>query len=156
NLWYSQQARSFATTSRAPYGSLTRIGIPLCQNVRSQSVSLWIEPIWKGMQCHLHGGRHAGSALRQAAPQGSGQWETQVNERGQHPMRRLKRDPMERAFLRGYQHGVSGKSRDLCPFTHPLTRQAWLNGWREGRGDNWDGLTGTAGIHRLNEMRAVG
>lgn len=29
----------------------------------------------------------------------------------------------------------------------------WL---REGRGDNWDGMTGTAGIHRLNELHAVG
>ena len=35
-------------------------------------------------------------------------------------------------------------------------RQAWINGWREGRGDNWDGMTGTAGIHRLNEINAVG
>ncbi|MBU2257480.1 MAG: ribosome modulation factor, partial [Gammaproteobacteria bacterium] len=26
-------------------------------------------------------------------------------------MRRLKRDPLERAFLRGYQYGISGKSR---------------------------------------------
>ncbi|MFJ2464000.1 ribosome modulation factor, partial [Pseudomonas sp. NPDC087615] len=26
-------------------------------------------------------------------------------------MRRLKRDPLERAFLRGYQYGVGGKSR---------------------------------------------
>ncbi|PKL94721.1 MAG: ribosome modulation factor, partial [Gammaproteobacteria bacterium HGW-Gammaproteobacteria-9] len=25
-----------------------------------------------------------------------------------------------------------------------------------GRGDNWDGLTGTAGLHRLNELHAVG
>ena len=40
-------------------------------------------------------------------------------------MRRLKRDPLEKAFLRG-------------------------------RGDNWDGMTGTAGIHRLNELHAVG
>ena len=48
-------------------------------------------------------------------------------------MRRLKRDPMERAFLRGYQHGIHGKSRDLCPFSHPEVRQAWINGWREGR-----------------------
>jgi hypothetical protein len=32
----------------------------------------------------------------------------------------------------------------------------WINGWREGRGDNWDGMTGTAGIHRLNELHAVG
>ncbi|MEK1838739.1 MAG: ribosome modulation factor, partial [Pseudomonas sp.] len=30
-------------------------------------------------------------------------------------MRRLKRDPLERAFLRGYQYGVGGKSRELCP-----------------------------------------
>jgi ribosome modulation factor len=75
-------------------------------------------------------------------------------------MRRLKRDPLERAFLRGYQHGINGKSRDLCPFTDTSTstsaRQAWINGWREGRGDNWDGLTGTAGIHRLNALNAVG
>ncbi|HCP56103.1 MULTISPECIES: ribosome modulation factor [Pseudomonas] len=71
-------------------------------------------------------------------------------------MRRLKRDPSEKAFLRGYQYGVHGKSRELCPFTNPSVRQAWLNGWREGRGDNWDGMTGTAGIHRLNELHAVG
>ena len=71
-------------------------------------------------------------------------------------MRRLKRDPMERAFLRGYQHGIHGKSRDFCPFSHPEVRQAWINGWREGRGDKWDGLTGAAGIHRLNELHAVG
>ncbi|WP_288856109.1 ribosome modulation factor, partial [uncultured Pseudomonas sp.] len=56
-------------------------------------------------------------------------------------MRRLKRDPLERAFLRGYQYGVGGKSRELCPFTLPSVRQAWINGWREGRGDNWDGMT---------------
>jgi len=77
-------------------------------------------------------------------------------DRGQHPMRRLKRDPLERAFLRGYQYGIHGKSRELCPFTLPSVRQAWINGWREGRGDNWDGMTGTAGIHRLNELHAVG
>ncbi len=71
-------------------------------------------------------------------------------------MRRLKRDPLERAFLRGYQHGVTGKSRDLCPFNLASTRQAWINGWREGRSDNWDGYRGTAGIHRLNELNAVG
>jgi hypothetical protein len=43
-------------------------------------------------------------------------------------------------------------------FAHLLyrQRQAWINGWREGRGDNWDGMTGTAGIHRLNELHAVG
>lgn len=71
-------------------------------------------------------------------------------------MKRLKRDPLERAFLRGYQFGISGKSRDHCPFSQPPTRQAWLNGWQEGRDDNWDGLIGAAGLHRLDERRAVG
>ena len=72
-------------------------------------------------------------------------------------MRRLKRDPLERAFMRGYQYGVSGKSRDLCPINpSSSSRQAWLNGWREGRVDNWEGMIGTAGIHRLSELRAVG
>lgn len=67
-------------------------------------------------------------------------------------MRRLKRDPMERAFQRGYRYGIHGKSHELCPFTQPDTRQAWINGWREGRNDNWDGLIGAAGLHRLNQI----
>lgn len=70
-------------------------------------------------------------------------------------MRRLKRDPLERAFTRGYQHGISGRSRDLCPFTNANMRQSWLNGWREGRGDNWDGLTGTASLQRLDQIQNV-
>ncbi|MDX9687566.1 MULTISPECIES: ribosome modulation factor [Halopseudomonas] len=71
-------------------------------------------------------------------------------------MRRLKRDPMERAFLRGYQNGVQGKSQDSCPFNGGPNRQNWINGWREGRADHWAGYTGISGVHRLNEMRAVG
>lgn len=71
-------------------------------------------------------------------------------------MRRLKRNPLTRAFVRGYQNGLTGKSKDCCPFNTTSSRQAWLNGWREGRGDQWDGLTGTAGLHRFNELNAVG
>ncbi len=70
-------------------------------------------------------------------------------------MRRLKRDPMERAFLRGYQNGVSGKSQDACPFNSASVRQNWINGWREGRADHWAGYTGVSGVHRLNEMRII-
>ncbi|KPX34349.1 Ribosome modulation factor [Pseudomonas coronafaciens pv. zizaniae] len=99
----------------------------------------------------------AGTNGRRFCPTSSrGLRDITVNRRGHYPMRRLKRDPLERAFLRGYQYGVHGKSRELCPFTLPSVRQAWINGWREGRGDNWDGMTGTAGIHRLNELHAVG
>jgi len=59
-------------------------------------------------------------------------------------------------FCADINMALVGKSRELCPFTLPSVRQAWINGWREGRGDNWDGMTGTAGIHRLNELHAVG
>ncbi|MFJ6829553.1 ribosome modulation factor, partial [Pseudomonas sp. NPDC090964] len=51
-------------------------------------------------------------------------------------MSRLKRDPLERAFLRGYQYGVHGKSSELCPFTITSVIQSWINCWREVRGDH--------------------
>lgn len=70
-------------------------------------------------------------------------------------MKRLKRDPLEKAFMRGYQHGVSGKSRELCPFSVESIRQAWLNGWREGRGDNWAGMSVAAGLQRVSATHAV-
>ena len=63
-------------------------------------------------------------------------------------MKRPKRSKTNRAFTRGYQVGVHGKSRDLCPFQDTEYRQAWLSGWRAGREDNWDGLIGTAGVGR--------
>jgi len=64
-------------------------------------------------------------------------------------MKRQKRDIDQRAFNKGYQVGVSGKSKSLCPNTTQTAQQNWLSGWREGRGDNWDGLTGVSGIHKL-------
>ncbi|MFJ6830721.1 ribosome modulation factor [Pseudomonas sp. NPDC090964] len=51
---------------------------------------------------------------------------------------------------------IMGNTVVFKPAKLPSVRQAWINGWREGRGDNWDGMTGTAGIHRLNELHAVG
>ncbi len=64
-------------------------------------------------------------------------------------MKRQKRDMYARAFKRGYQAGVSGKSKDSCPLDHPEFRHEWLSGWREGRTDNWEGMTGVSGIHRI-------
>jgi len=61
-------------------------------------------------------------------------------------MRRLKRNKPDRAFTRGYQAGIQGKSRDGCPYHSEESRHSWLTGWRQGREDNWDGLTGTAGV----------
>jgi ribosome modulation factor len=64
-------------------------------------------------------------------------------------MRRQKRDMSERAFSKGYRAGSSGRHKETCPHENGDTRQQWLTGWREGRTDQWDGLTGVSGIHKL-------
>jgi ribosome modulation factor len=64
-------------------------------------------------------------------------------------MRRQKRDLGQRAFNKGYQAGITGKSKSLCENYSDDIQQDWLNGWREGREDNWNGMTGVSGIHRL-------
>jgi ribosome modulation factor len=69
-------------------------------------------------------------------------------------MKRQKRDMFARAFKKGYMAGIAGKTKDACPPGHPETRQEWISGWREGRSDNWDGLVGVSGIHRLPNITA--
>lgn len=64
-------------------------------------------------------------------------------------MRRQKRDLGQRAFNKGYQAGITGKSKSLSENYSDDIQQDWLNGWREGREDNWNGMTGVSGIHRL-------
>ncbi|WP_025732690.1 ribosome modulation factor [Carnimonas nigrificans] len=63
-------------------------------------------------------------------------------------MKKHKRDPSQQAFSRGYKAGISGRSRDLCTTQLINLRAAWLNGWREGRSDQWEGMTGVSGIHK--------
>lgn len=64
-------------------------------------------------------------------------------------LKRQKRDKSDRAFIKGYQIGVSGRSKDVCPHIDDTLRQSWLSGWREGRVDNWEGMVGVASLHRL-------
>ncbi|MCL4128053.1 UNVERIFIED_CONTAM: hypothetical protein GTU68_029918 [Idotea baltica] len=70
-------------------------------------------------------------------------------------MKKLKRDPLEKAFVRGYTKGLCGKSRELCPSHLVPTRHAWLSGWSEGRKAKWDGLTGTAGLEQLSQFQVL-
>ena len=63
-------------------------------------------------------------------------------------MKKHKRDKEDRAFSKGYQIGLRGKSKSLNPYGDRNARQSWLSGWRQGREDNWDGLTGIAGVGR--------
>lgn len=64
-------------------------------------------------------------------------------------MRRQKRDMNTRAFERGYQAGMTGRSSDSCPHNDEEHRVNWITGWREGRDDHQAGLTGVSGVHRL-------
>ncbi len=67
-------------------------------------------------------------------------------------MKRQKRDMKDRAFSRGYQAGVSGRSRDLCPHEQQSVREEWMRGWREGRSDNWDGLSSVTAVYKAMQV----
>lgn len=64
-------------------------------------------------------------------------------------MRRQKRDMSARAYERGYQAGVSGRSSESCPHSNEEHRINWITGWREGHADQLDGMIGVSGVHRL-------
>lgn len=64
-------------------------------------------------------------------------------------MKRHKRDKSNRTYDKGYQVGLAGRSSDYCPHEAAALRQHWLSGWRDGRGDQFDGLTGVSGVHKL-------
>ncbi|GIX32021.1 MAG: ribosome modulation factor [Porticoccaceae bacterium] len=68
-------------------------------------------------------------------------------------MKRQKRDPAHRAFVRGYQAGFAMKSRSACPFPAetPAGRE-WLRGWREGREDQWRGYNQAACQQKVSSL----
>jgi len=55
-------------------------------------------------------------------------------------MKRQKRDRIARAHNRGYQAGVTGKSKDDCPYQSLNYREQWLGGWRDARTDVLNGM----------------
>jgi len=55
-------------------------------------------------------------------------------------MKRQKRDRQDRAYSRGYQAGVSGRSKDNCPYQDIGIKSEWLGGWREAISDKQQGL----------------
>ena len=67
-------------------------------------------------------------------------------------MRRQKRDMNNRAFHKGYQAGLDGRSIEICPHESEAQRQFWLSGWREGRSDQWDGYKGVSGVHLAQQQ----
>tara|TARA_B100000700_G_scaffold43193_1_gene44484 strand:+ start:714 stop:980 length:267 start_codon:yes stop_codon:yes gene_type:complete len=47
------------------------------------------------------------------------------------PMKRQKRDRLERAHSQGYKAGMAGRSKEHCPYQQIDPRSQWLGGWRE-------------------------
>lgn len=56
-------------------------------------------------------------------------------------MKRQKRDKLTRAHAKGYQAGISGRSKEFCPFQAQEARSQWLGGWREAMEDRQLGLS---------------
>ncbi len=50
-------------------------------------------------------------------------------------MKRQKRDRLERAHQRGYQAGITGRSKEMCPYQTLNQRSHWLGGGREAMED---------------------
>ena len=65
-------------------------------------------------------------------------------------MRRSKRDMIKRAFERGYQMGLSGRSKETCPHGRGRNQLSWLQGWHAGHVDQWDGATALTGSYQLS------
>lgn len=55
-------------------------------------------------------------------------------------MKRQKRDRQNRAFSKGYQAGIAGRSKDQCPYNNIEIKSEWLGGWREAIADRQEGL----------------
>jgi len=55
-------------------------------------------------------------------------------------MKRQKRDRQNRAHTRGYQAGISGRSKEHCPYQCDAIKSQWLGGWREAIEDKQQGL----------------
>lgn len=50
-------------------------------------------------------------------------------------MKRQKRDRLERALSRGYQAGLAGRSKEMCPYQAVDARSHWLGGWPKAMED---------------------
>ena len=55
-------------------------------------------------------------------------------------MKRQKRDRQDRAHSRGYQAGISGRSKENCPYQNLEVKSEWLGGWREAIEDKLQGI----------------
>ncbi|WP_369817828.1 ribosome modulation factor, partial [Alcanivorax sp. HI0007] len=75
-----------------------------------------------------------------------------LSVKGKASMKRQKRNKDDRAYSRGYNAGLDGKSREECPFGTLSARTNWMGGWREGRTDFAQGMLGVSSIQNLKNI----
>lgn len=63
-------------------------------------------------------------------------------------MKRHKRDRVTRAWQKGYQAGLTGRSRDLCPHQAEAARSNWIEGWQAGQDDLNEGACSVGGLYK--------
>lgn len=56
-------------------------------------------------------------------------------------MKRQKRDRLERAYAKGFQAGITGRSKEACPYAGADERGHWFGGWREASEERNTGIT---------------
>ena len=62
--------------------------------------------------------------------------------------KRHKRDRSARAWSKGYQAGLIGRSQEQCPHEAELARSQWLDGWAAGHSDHETGTVAIGGMHK--------
>ena len=56
-------------------------------------------------------------------------------------MKRQKRDRLDRARAKGYQAGIDGRSKEVCPYQVTDALGYWLGGWRDAQDDRTNGTS---------------
>ena len=68
-------------------------------------------------------------------------------------MKKHKRDPEHRSYVKGYQAAIQGRSLSVCPHQENTTvAYHWSRGWRAGRKDGWSGYNTTACQHKAGNL----
>jgi ribosome modulation factor len=59
---------------------------------------------------------------------------------GELSMQTKKRDRLGRAHSNGYKAGLTGKTKEKCPYQNTDAKSEWLGGWRDALTDKNLGL----------------
>ena len=130
-------ARAFGPLLRRDY---TVLGYHVNLAQRLQSLGGAAQALGLFLQFLLHGSIQALAEILLAQPQSA-----QAVDRGGKLVDDFRIEK-ERRMIHVLKVTASAVDAEGTDEEH---RQNWLSGWREGRSDQWDGLTGVSGVHKI-------